>query len=103
MREWTWPMKIDPPEGREIPDGGALIVRIGRNEFLVTGRNARVSFAPAEPLPAGGGFLMARVEEGHFDAQGQWTFERLWNGDQTDYGLNFTTLPQVLRVKLATY
>ena len=29
--------------------------------------------------------------------------ERVWNGDETDYGLNFTTLPQVLRVKLATY
>jgi beta-galactosidase GanA len=103
MKEWTWPMKIDPPEGREVPDGGVLIARIGRNEFLVTGRNARVTFAPAEALPPNEGFLMARVEEGRFDAQGQWTFERLWNGDQTDYGLNFTTLPQVLRVKLATY
>jgi hypothetical protein len=29
--------------------------------------------------------------------------DRLWNGDQTDYGLNFTGLPQVLRVHLATY
>jgi hypothetical protein len=46
---------------------------------------------------------MARVEEGRFDNQGKWSFERLWNGDQTDYGLNFTALPQVLRVKLATY
>lgn len=103
MKEWTWPMKLDAPEGREVPDGGVLIARLGRNEFLVTGRNARVMFAPAQKLPADAGFLMARVEEGHFDAEGRWTFERLWNGDQTDYGLNFTTLPQVLRVKLATY
>jgi hypothetical protein len=28
---------------------------------------------------------------------------RIWNGDQTDYGLNFTSLPQVLKVTLATY
>lgn len=103
MKDWTWPMKIDPPEGREVPDGGVLIARIGRDEFLVTGRNARVSFAPTAALPATGGFLMARVEEGHFDSRGQWIFDRLWNGDQTDYGLNFTTVPQVLRVKLATY
>lgn len=103
MKDWKWPMEIQPPEGREVPDGGVLIARLGRNEFLVAGRNARVTFAPAVPLPPTRGFLMARVEEGRFDAQGQWTFERLWNGDQTDYGLNFTTLPQVLRVKLATY
>ena len=30
-------------------------------------------------------------------------FLRIWNGDQTDYGLNFTTEPQVLRVKLMTF
>jgi hypothetical protein len=28
---------------------------------------------------------------------------RVWNGDQTDYGLNFTAAPQVLRVSLATF
>ena len=46
--------------------------------------------------------MLARVEEGHYE-QGQWIFERLWNGDQTDWGLNFTSLPQVLRVRLAEY
>ena len=30
-------------------------------------------------------------------------FDRQWNRDQTDYGLNFTSLPQVLRVKLGSY
>jgi hypothetical protein len=47
--------------------------------------------------------IFDRVEEGHYDQQGRWTFERIWNGDQTDYGLNFTTLPQVLHVRLAIY
>ena len=34
---------------------------------------------------------------------GTWKFLRVWNGDQTDWGLNFTSVPQVLRVRLATY
>jgi hypothetical protein len=28
---------------------------------------------------------------------------RIWNGDQTDYGLNFRSLPQILHVTLMTY
>ena len=43
------------------------------------------------------------VFNSQLQAQGQWVFERVWNGDQTDYGLNFTSAPQLLRVKLATY
>jgi len=46
--------------------------------------------------------MLARVEEGHFE-NGQWVFDRVWNGDQVDYGLNLTTLPQGLKVKLAAY
>jgi beta-galactosidase GanA len=102
MKEWTWAGKIDEPEGREIPDGGALIAQLSANEYLVTGRNARVTFS-ASNKNSSEGFLLARVEEGHYDSDGQWVFERVWNGDQTDYGLNFTTLPQLLRVKVGTY
>jgi beta-galactosidase GanA len=46
--------------------------------------------------------MLERVEEGHY-VDGAWVFDRLWNGDQTDYGLNFTSEPQLLRVKLATW
>jgi hypothetical protein len=28
---------------------------------------------------------------------------RIWNGDQTDWGLNFASAPQVLRVRVGTY
>jgi beta-galactosidase GanA len=42
------------------------------------------------------------VEEGYYE-NGVWHFVRVWNGDQTDYGLNFTSLPQVLKVTLATF
>ena len=31
--------------------------------------------------------MIVRVEEGHFDKD-QWVMDRVWNGDQTDYGLN---------------
>jgi hypothetical protein len=43
------------------------------------------------------------VEEGMFQEDGTWRFLRIWNGDQTDWGLNLTSAPQVLRVRLATY
>jgi hypothetical protein len=29
--------------------------------------------------------------------------ERRWNGDQVDWGLNFTVQPRVLKVKMAKY
>jgi hypothetical protein len=43
-----------------------------------------------------------QVDQGYY-RDGVWHFQRIWNGDQTDYGLNFTSAPQVLRVTLATY
>lgn len=42
------------------------------------------------------------VEEGTY-AGGRWVPARLWNGDQTDWGLNFTDRAQVLRVGLMSY
>lgn len=98
MREWLG----DAPRPTH-KDGGILVAQLGPDEFLLTGRNARISFAPGEKLGKVGGLIFARVEEGHYDEKGQWVFERVWNGDQTDYGLNFTTLPQLLKVRLATY
>ncbi len=89
------------PPGTESPSGGALIAELGPDEYLVIGQRARVVFSLTDknsPQQS----LFGRVEEGHYE-NGKWVFERVWNGDQTDYGLNFTTLPEVLRVKLATY
>ena len=93
---------IDPPTGNPTPSGGAAIAELGPDEYLVTGYHARVTFDLPAPKP-GEHMIIDRVEEGHFDAQERWVFERVWNGDQTDYGLNFTSVPQVLKVKLATY
>jgi len=98
---WTWVGKIDKPDDGGVPDGGVLIADLGPDEYLVAGRNARVQFELADKKSTAKPMLV-RVEEGHYD-HGRWVFERVWNGDQTDYGLNFTRLPQVLRVRVGTY
>jgi beta-galactosidase GanA len=99
MPEWF--PHADPPAAAEQPVGGAALARLGPDEFLVVGQHARVSFELQAPEP-GRHAMLVRVEEGRY-ADGRWVRERLWNGDQTDYGLNFTVLPQLLRVRLATY
>jgi beta-galactosidase GanA len=92
----------DKPEGTEAPNGGVAVAQIGDNEFIVVGQHVRIKFEGAG-ANAGKPSMYARVEEGQFDNQGRWVMERNWNGDQTDYGLNFMTRPTVLRVKLGTY
>jgi beta-galactosidase GanA len=46
---------------------------------------------------------MLRVEQGHYDADGAWVFERVWNGDQTDYGLNLPAEPVLLKITMGTW
>ena len=89
------------PAGNDPPSGGIAIAELGADEYLVTGLRARVSFRPAREL-VGEQMILERVEEGRYEGSA-WLFERVWNGDQTDWGLNFTAEPHVLRVKLATY
>ncbi len=85
--------------GNPEPVGGALIAELGPDEFLVTGMHARVTLHPVQP---GRALIYDRVEEGRYDGA-EWRFQRNWNGDQTDYGLNFSDAVQLLRVRLATY
>lgn len=89
----------DLPAGTEKPNGGVAIAQIGENEFIIIGQRARVKIDHAAGKPS----MWARVEEGRYDASGKWIMERNWNGDQTDYGLNLTGNPVVLKVKLGTY
>ena len=99
MEEWF--PDADRPDFADRPVGGAVIARLGPDEFLVIGRYARVSFTLRDPDPAQHS-MMVRVEEGRYE-DGEWVMQRVWNGDQTDYGLNFTDRPVVLRVKLGIY
>jgi hypothetical protein len=43
-----------------------------------------------------------RVEEGQY-VNDVFKFERILNGDQTDFGLRFAAAPEVLHVSLSTY
>jgi beta-galactosidase GanA len=89
----------DLPAGTDKPNGGVAIAQIADNEFIIVGQHARVKIDSAQGKPT----MWARVEEGYYDKSGKWIMERNWNGDQTDYGLNLTGNPVVLKVKVGTY
>lgn len=89
------------PPGNPEPIGRALVVQLGPDEFLVAGAHARINITAADPAVAARQ-IYDHVDEGTY-VDGKWVFRRRWNGDQTDYGLNFSGVPQLLRVKLATY
>jgi hypothetical protein len=89
------------PKGNPEPTGGAIVGRLGDNEFLVAGRQCRVDFHPSDPSSRSRREFM-RVEEGAFE-NGVFKPVRIWNGDQTDWGLNFGSVPAVLRVRIREY
>jgi beta-galactosidase GanA len=111
--EWravvSFPPSYDPPappvsttsDTRGLKAGRVVVASLGADEFLVAGIDCRVQFAP--PVHAGGKQMqLLRVEEGRYDGT-TWVASRLWNGDETDYGLNFGGKGSLLRVKLGSY
>lgn len=88
------------PPGTEEHLGRALVAQLGPDEFLVTGIEARVTFylAPGSP----GHIQILRAEQGTYDGE-TWKPLRIWNGDQTDRGLNFHHEHQVVQIRLGTY
>ena len=75
------------------------MAQLSDDEFLVVGDHVRVNFDAADGRPGG---LILRVEEGGFQ-NGRWVMSRVWNGDQTDYGINLLARPQVLKVTMGHY
>jgi len=108
FREWQLGGQPDPahitdaPPGTESPSGGMAVAQTGDNEFVLFGQHVRIHLE-GSGANAGKPYMFARVEEGHFDAQGKWVMERNWNGDQTDHGLNFTGQPITLKVRMGSY
>jgi beta-galactosidase GanA len=99
-KEW-FPNLKDKPSWSDSPSGGALIAQLGPDDYLLTGARVRVRFDVAAGRKANG-VIFASVEEGEY-RDGKWMRSRVWNGDQSDYGLNLTEEPVWLRVRLATY
>ena len=87
------------PKGNPEPVGRALIAQLADNRYLVAGLFCRVDFQARD---AGAQREYLRVEEGSY-RDGTFQPIRIWNGDQTDWGLNFSSVPQVLRVTLGTF
>jgi len=109
--------------GNPKPAGRALVAQLGDNQFLVAGYFCRVDFRPAgteqqrksqhivEGTQQNPSALIEgkwqhrqflRVEEGTYE-DGVFKPSRIWNGDETDWGLDFSSEPVVLRVTLGNY
>jgi hypothetical protein len=89
------------PPGTNDAHGAALVAQLGADEFLVTGIDASVSFHLAGRLP-GLRMQILSAQEGSFE-NGTWKPQRLWNGDETDRGLQFHQEPAVVRVRLGKF
>ena len=110
--DWTALVSFPPAFDSAVPnDGGSpsarlkmgrvLIAPIATDEFLVIGIDAQVSFhRTVHPQTVQTQFL--RVQEGHYEGT-EWKGGRLWNGDEADSGLFFSSPGAVLHVKLGTY
>jgi hypothetical protein len=90
------------PPGTNDAHGVALVAQCGPDEFLVTGVDASVSFHMPGRLP-GMRMQILSAEEGSY-SDGVWKAKRLWNGDETDRGLQFhADDPAVVRVRLGRF
>jgi beta-galactosidase GanA len=99
--ESRWlPKDTPPPPWKDQPVGGAAVIQLGPDEFLLVGDHVRMRFGLDRP-GANENVQFLNVEEGSFQ-DGRWVMSRRWNGDQTDYGLNLTK-PTLLKVRLGTY
>ena len=112
LGDWTALVSFPPAFDSAVPnDGGSpsarlkmgrvLIAPIATDEFLVIGIDAQVSFhRTVHPQTVQTQFL--HVQEGHYEGS-DWKGGRLWNGDEADSGLFFSSPGAVLHVKLGTY
>jgi beta-galactosidase GanA len=105
----SFPPSYDPPaapvsttsDTTGLHEGRAVVAALGANEFLVAAIDCRVQFVL--PIRSSGKQpQMLKVEEGHYDGS-TWVPTRLWNGDETDYGLNFGGKGSLLRVTMGSY
>ena len=98
QKDWTW-IPTKPAPWADQPVGGVAVAQLSDTEYLVMGDHVRVNFSPAKGESNG---VIVAVEEGTFK-DGKWVTTRVWNGDQTDYGINLIDRPQVLKITTGFY
>lgn len=81
--------------------GRVMVGQVGPDEFYVLGFDTRVNFRPRRGDPKSKAQFL-RVEEGRF-VDGEWMVDKLWNGDQTFFGLRLPSDGRTLRVQLRRY
>jgi hypothetical protein len=90
------------PPGTSDAHGVALVAQLGPDEFLVTAVDGSVIFHLPGRLP----WMRTQIlsaEEGSYE-NGVWKSVRLWNGDETDRGLQFHAEdPAVVRIRLGRF
>jgi len=80
-------------------NGKLMIVILDSNQFILTGTRCRITFHPMGKN-SGKDWQYLTVEEGRYD-QGLFRFQRILNGDETDWGgPRFDELPDVLKATL---
>ncbi|SDE91992.1 DUF5597 domain-containing protein [Terriglobus roseus] len=107
--KWKASVRFGFPQrdGQRVPgtpnhEGRALVAQLGPDEFLVTGIESSVAFHTEGKLP-GIRMQILSAEEGSYE-NGTWKPMRLWNGDQTDRGLNFHRgADTVVKIRLGTF
>jgi len=107
--KWKASVRFGFPQrdGQHVPgtpnhEGRALVAQLGPDEFLVTGIESSVAFHTEGKLP-GIRMQILSAEEGSYE-NGTWKPMRLWNGDQTDRGLNFHRgADTVVKLRLGTF
>jgi len=93
-----WPKSRTSPN-KDLPVGGAAVIQVAPDEFLVAGSDVRLRYSLDKSDGMSSQFLS--VEEGTL-RDGRWVMARRWNGDQVDYGLNLVR-PTLLKIRLGTY
>jgi beta-galactosidase GanA len=93
------------PPGTSDTSGRVMVAQLGPFEFLVTGFSASVTFELSNPAGAtqrNEQIEILRADQGQY-VNGAWQTSRIWNGDQTDRGLQFKEANKdVVRILLHT-
>jgi hypothetical protein len=82
----------ETPPGTADTSGRVMVAQLGPYEFLVTGFDASVTFTVSDvsgEKTSNEQIEILRAEDGQYMENG-WHMFRIWNGDQTDRGLQFT-------------